>query len=109
MDIDSKYLCGDTIQIGLLATLLVYLYHSTQQVVFPDVEQRELPDGTFEATNNVLFTAEEMLWAIAQIFFIGIGLGFIFIIVYFTMYLLRGCFRTRGESAHREIIATKAT
>ena len=52
---------------------------------------------------------EDMLWVIAQIFFIGICLGFLFLAVYFLMYIMRGCIRKKGESAHREIIATQAT
>ena len=52
---------------------------------------------------------EDMLWVIAQIFCIGICLGSLFLAAYFIMYLMRGCIRKKGESAHREIVATKAT
>ena len=50
-----------------------------------------------------------MLLFIAELFGTGIGLGLFFLAVYFMLYAFRGCLRRKGESAHREEVATQAT
>ena len=56
---------------------------------------------------SLLELTEEMLVFIAQLFGVGIILGLIFLLTYFVLYLVRGCFREKKESARRENMATK--
>ena len=95
MRINSKYLVTDIFQTGLCVFLITYYL-----VQRPPKEQK--PD--------LLGLTEELLWFIAKLFLVGIGLTLCFLASYFIMYLLRNCFRPmKKESYFRTNIASSVT